>query len=85
MAAGLPVIASTHSCGPDVIREGLDGFIVPVRDPQSIADRLDRLASDAGLLASMSQEATQRAADFTIDSYSDRLVSAIKSIAKPYD
>ena len=36
MAHGLPVI-TTPNCG-DVVHEGMDGFIVPVRDSQALAD-----------------------------------------------
>jgi glycosyltransferase involved in cell wall biosynthesis len=40
MAAGLLVIATPHSAGPDLIEEGRTGWIIPVRQPAAIADRL---------------------------------------------
>lgn len=76
MAAGLPVITTPHTCGPDVIREGLDGFIVPIRDPEAIADRLERLARDRKLLRAMSEQALERVRDFSIECYGERLVAA---------
>jgi glycosyltransferase involved in cell wall biosynthesis len=39
-AAGLPIITTTNSGGPDIIHDGGKGFIVPIRDAQSIIDRL---------------------------------------------
>lgn len=76
MASGLPVIATPNSCGPDIIREGADGFIVPIRDAEAIADRLDRLASDRALLSSMGRSAQSRAQNFTVHAYGRALVSA---------
>lgn len=38
MIYGLPII-TTFNTG-SIVRDGLDGFIVPIRDPQVIADRL---------------------------------------------
>lgn len=43
MACGCAVIASEHTGGPDLIADGREGFIVPIRDSQIIADRLERL------------------------------------------
>ncbi len=40
MASGVPVIASDHTGGPDIITDGEDGFIVPARDADAIADRI---------------------------------------------
>ena len=45
MACGLPVIASTHSCGPEVIREGVDGFVLAPDDVDGLATKLADLMS----------------------------------------
>lgn len=78
MAAGVPVVATPNTGGPDVIREGVDGFIVPIHDPEALAARLAQLAGDRALLAEMSRNARERAGDFTIERYSERLVAAIQ-------
>ncbi len=39
-AAGLPIITTTNSGGPDIIHDGGQGFIVPIRDAQAIIDQL---------------------------------------------
>jgi glycosyltransferase involved in cell wall biosynthesis len=39
-AAGLPIITTPHGAGEDVIDQGRDGWIVPIRDPEEIAGRL---------------------------------------------
>lgn len=40
MACGLPVIATENTGGPDCIIDGVNGFIVPIRSPQAIMERL---------------------------------------------
>jgi glycosyltransferase involved in cell wall biosynthesis len=52
MAHGLPVVA-TPNCGR-VVTDGRDGFIVPARDSQALADALARLNDDRPLLRVMS-------------------------------
>ena len=46
LSAGLPVITTPHTAGPDILTEGVDGFIVPIRSPSALADRITRLADD---------------------------------------
>ncbi len=46
MAAGLPVVASTHTGGPDVIEDGVSGLLVPARDVDGLANALDGMAVD---------------------------------------
>ncbi|UWF77897.1 MULTISPECIES: glycosyltransferase family 4 protein [Microbacterium] len=43
LACGLPVIATAVGCAPDLISEGVSGYIV-TRDPAEIADRMQRVA-----------------------------------------
>lgn len=53
MAQGLPVITTPHTAGPDLIEEGRDGFIVPIRSTAAIVEKLDLLARDSQLLSAM--------------------------------
>lgn len=39
-AAGLPIISSTNCCGPDIIKEGETGWVLPVRRPDGLIERL---------------------------------------------
>lgn len=77
MAAGIPVIATTSSGGPDVIRDSVDGWVIPPRDSELLAARLENLASKPILIRQMGQEARRRAAEFGEDAYKRRLLEAI--------
>jgi glycosyltransferase involved in cell wall biosynthesis len=60
MACGCPVIATPHTGAVDLFADGREGFIVPVRDPEAIADRLARLHGDPELRAAMGEAALAR-------------------------
>lgn len=65
MRAGLPVI-STDCGGPrDLVRDGETGFLVPVGDEITLAERISRLAKDPALRSRMGAAGKQAAADLT--------------------
>ena len=39
-AAALPIVTTPHGAGLDIVTPGQDGWIVPVREPAAIVDRL---------------------------------------------
>lgn len=49
LAAGRPVVATDVGGVQDVVRDGVDGFLVPVGDTASMAERLARIARDPAL------------------------------------
>jgi glycosyltransferase involved in cell wall biosynthesis len=72
----LPVI-TTPNAG-SVVRDGVDGFIVPIRDAEAIAEKLERLVRKRDLLAWMSANALARSREFTVEKYGERLLAAIR-------
>ncbi len=80
LSQGLPVITTSHTCGPDVLSEGEDGFIVPIRDPQAIAEKLELLHRDRGRLAAMSEAARKKAESLTWESYRKGVVEVVRSV-----
>ena len=73
LACGLPVIATPNT--GTVIRDTMEGFIVPIRDPHAIAAKLELLASNHRLLGDLSNRARERSKDFTIAAYGERLLA----------
>jgi glycosyltransferase involved in cell wall biosynthesis len=55
-AAGLPILATTNSAAPDLISENRDGWIVPIRDPRALAERLRWCEGHRAELASMTEQ-----------------------------
>ena len=60
MACGCPVIGSTNSGGEDLYTDGVEGFIVPIRDAQAIQDRMQLLADEPELQREMGAAALRR-------------------------
>jgi len=60
MACGCPLISSTHTGGEDLFRDGVEGFLVPIRSSEAIAERLQQLADDPALQQRMSEAALHR-------------------------
>ncbi len=60
LACGCPVIATTNTGGEDLFDDGVEGFIVPIRDAGSITDRLTQLADNPILRDQMGNAAVTR-------------------------
>lgn len=78
MAHGLPVIATPNA--GSAITDGVDGFIVPIRDPAAIASALCKLRDDRALRLRMGEAARQRATTLTIKQYQHQLTQAVSQI-----
>ena len=61
MSQGMTVITTPHTAGPDLITDGRDGFIVPIRDVVAISERLLLLARDRERLTAMGRAASATA------------------------
>ncbi len=60
MACGLPVIATTNTGAEDLFTDGLQGFIVPIRDPKAIREKILYLYEHLDLRDAMAQAALER-------------------------
>lgn len=78
MSQGIPVIATPHTGAPDFVSEGRDGFIVPIRSAEAIAEKLDRLAGDRDLLSGMKVAAIETARRCSWGDYRVRLREVVR-------
>jgi glycosyltransferase involved in cell wall biosynthesis len=78
LAAGVPVI-TTKSAG-SVVRDGIEGKIVPERDPDALACAIQELVEDRTLRDRMATAARERAQDFTWQRYGERLLSRLRDV-----
>ncbi len=69
MACGLPVIATVNAGADDVIVDGESGFLVPIRSPRAIAEKLDWCAANREGVVEMGREAQRRARQLTWQQY----------------
>ena len=80
MAQGLVVIATPHTCGPDVIENGINGFVVPIRSVEAIAEKLELLLKDSAQRCEMKLAARRRAEQFPWEVYRRRLVEMAREV-----
>ncbi len=77
LAAGRPVVATKVGGVPDVVEEGVTGFLVRRGDTHAVAERLELLARDEGRRLSMGETGRQR----TLDRYAvPRLVDDVDAL-----
>jgi phosphatidylinositol alpha-mannosyltransferase len=67
MAAGLPVVASDIPGYEEVVRDGVDGLLVPPGDPRALAEAAARVLEDDGFAAKLAAAGRERARGFDWD------------------
>jgi len=81
MSSGLPVVASDHSGADDLVTEGKEGFIVPARDVDRLAEAISwcyHHPDDLRLMGQAARAKTER--QFTLDHYSQRQIACYLSL-----
>jgi glycosyltransferase involved in cell wall biosynthesis len=77
MAAGRPVVATNGGGIPEIVEDGLTGYLVPMDDAPAMADAICRLLADPAAAAEMGRRGRQRVIDrFTIE-HTARRVEAV--------
>lgn len=68
MSRGLPIVATSVGGNPEVVVDGITGYLVPPRDPGEMAERIVALLRDPALRDRMGRQARQRyEAEFSLD------------------
>lgn len=63
MSSGSAVLASEAGAWPEVIREGVDGYVVPINDLPAVVEKMDLLLSDQKQLTQMGVNGRARVLD----------------------
>ena len=77
MACGLPLVVTGNAGGDDLIEEGRTGFLVPIRSPESIAEKINWFADHRDALPAMKQEAQRKAAEYTWERYGEAIIAKV--------
>ena len=79
----LPVVATEWRGVPTMVREGENGFLVPIKSPVLLAERLQRLLEDAELRRSMGKKGRERfLKDFTEEKFYERMRNVFLSVGE---
>jgi starch synthase len=60
MACGCPVLATTNTGAEDLFTDGVEGFIVPIRDVEALRDRMQLICDDPALQQKMRAAGLER-------------------------
>jgi alpha-maltose-1-phosphate synthase len=80
MAQGLVVIATAHGAAPDLIDDGVHGFIIPIRSVDAIVEKLELLLLDPARLREMKQAARRKAQAHSWETYRRALVRLAREV-----
>jgi hypothetical protein len=80
MSQGLPLIITPNTGGEDLIDDGVTGFLVPIRRPDQIAEKIAWFADNRDVLIEMSQAAQRKANQLTWSMYGRTIATAIRNM-----
>jgi colanic acid/amylovoran biosynthesis glycosyltransferase len=83
MATGMPVVSTSHGGIPELVEDGVSGYLVPERDVEAIADRLRHLIDHPQTWAAMGKAARTRVlAEFDTEKLNDELERLYVALSK---
>lgn len=82
MTCGIPVIATNNTAAPDIIDNGKDGFIIPIRDIDEICQKIEWFYLNTDEHEKMKVNARQKAEKFTWSIYRKNLSKELMKIYK---
>ena len=81
MSSGAAVLASAAGAWPEVVREGTDGYVVPVNDLTAVVDKMELLLSDQEKLAQMGIDGRKRVlAHYSVQREAKQLVEFFRNL-----
>jgi phosphatidyl-myo-inositol alpha-mannosyltransferase len=81
-AAGLPVVASDIPGYREVVRDGVDGILVPPGEPGAVAEAIGRLLGDANVSKRVGEEGRRSAQRYSWDSVGSELEGVYRDVVE---
>ncbi len=79
MSCGLPLIITPNTGGEDLIDEGKTGFLVPIRSPEKIAEKIAWFADHRESISEMNDLVRRKAAQITWHNYCQKILNVVQS------
>jgi colanic acid/amylovoran biosynthesis glycosyltransferase len=81
MAQGLPVLSTYHSGIPELVQDGVSGFLVPERDVDALAEKLEHLVQHPEIWPEMGRAGRAHVERYhDIDKLNDQLVQLYQQL-----
>lgn len=81
MACGLCTVTTSNTAGPDIIQDGEDGFVLPIRNTEALCARLLWCYENREAVFLMGRKARAKAERFTWAAYRRSLVASIERVS----
>jgi phosphatidylinositol alpha-mannosyltransferase len=82
MAAGLPVVASDIPGYREVVRDSIDGLLVPPRDPGALARAIGRVLDEPDLAKRRGEAGRERAARYSWDNVAGEIEEIYREVTQ---
>lgn len=83
MAAGKPVVATDVRGSRDLVKDGVNGFLVPLGKPRLLARALVRVLGDKELAARMGQAGTEMIREYSLDRVLEEMWAVYRRYLQP--
>jgi glycosyltransferase involved in cell wall biosynthesis len=84
MAAGLPVITTQNTGGPDVIEEGKEGFVVPAGNAEALREKMEWFIKNPEKAKEMGKAAHRKAKEYTWERYGKSYAEIVAELVREY-
>jgi glycosyltransferase involved in cell wall biosynthesis len=75
MASGLPIIATDHTSAPDLISDGKEGWVIPIRNTSALVEKLNWCIENKDQLFEMGNQSAATAKQFTWERFRAGIVN----------
>jgi colanic acid/amylovoran biosynthesis glycosyltransferase len=84
MASGMPVVSTRHAGIPELIEDGVSGWLVPERDEAALAAAFARLAAEPERWTAMGRAGREKIErEYDIQRLNDRLAAMLENLIRP--
>jgi glycosyltransferase involved in cell wall biosynthesis len=77
LSCGLPIVVTVNAGAEDLVESGKTGFVVPIRDPAALAERLNWIADHRDWVTDVRPDVLEKARQSGWDRYTEAILSAI--------
>lgn len=77
MSQGLPIIITANTGGEDLVIEGETGFLIPIRSPKAIAEKINWFFENQSCISEMGEKAKIHAAKYTWKNYAETIYNEL--------